>query len=86
MENQKLLQELENIATRLDITVRYEEGDFSGGLCRVQSKNILIINKKHSIQKKISTLARELGSVDLSTIYILPQLRERISSEASVNS
>lgn len=85
MENQKLLQELENIATRLDITVRYEEGDFSGGLCRVQSENILIINKKHSIQKKISTLARELGSVDLSTIYILPQLRERISSEASVN-
>ena len=82
MENQKLLQELENIAAKLDISVRYENGDFAGGLCRVKEENVLIINKKNSPQKKITILARELSSVDLSTIYILPQLRERISIES----
>lgn len=82
MENQKLLQELENIATKLDISVRYENGDFAGGLCRVKEENVLIINKKNSLQKKITILSRELSAVDLSTIYILPQLRERISIES----
>jgi len=82
MENQKLLQELENIAAKLDITVRYEKGDFAGGLCRVKEENVLIINKKHSTEKKVTLLARELSSVDLSEIYILPKLRERISTES----
>jgi len=82
MDNQILLQELENIATKLDISVRYENGDFAGGLCRVKEENVLIINKKNSLQKKITTLARELSAVDLSTIYILPKLRERISIES----
>ena len=82
MENQILLQELENIATKLDITVRYENGDFAGGLCRVKEENVLIINKNNSLQKKITILARELSGVDLSAIYILPKLRERISIES----
>lgn len=82
MENQILLQELENIATKLDITVRYENGDFAGGLCRVKEENVFIINKKNSLQKKITILARELSGVDLSAIYILPKLRERISIES----
>lgn len=82
MESQKLLQELENIATKLDITVRYEKGNFAGGLCRVKEENVLIINKKNSLQKNITILARELSAIDLSTVYILPQLRERISIES----
>ncbi|MCH7781566.1 hypothetical protein IID62_00725 [candidate division KSB1 bacterium] len=82
MENQILLQELENIATKLDITVRYENGDFAGGLCRVKEENVLIINKKNSLQKKITILSRELSGVDLNAIYILPKLRERISIES----
>lgn len=82
MDNQILLQELENIATKLDISVWYENGDFAGGLCRVKEENVLIINKKNSLQKKITILARELSAVDLSTIYILPKLRERISIES----
>ena len=85
MEPQQLLDELENVATRLDIAVRYEEGDFNGGLCRVKSDNLIIINKNHSIDKKITTLARELSAMDLSTIYILPRLRERIYNESAAH-
>ena len=83
MENQKLLEELENVAARLDIAVRYEDGDFTGGLCRLKSDNVIILNSKHALEKKIAMFARELSTLDLGAIYILPQLRQRISREAA---
>ncbi|KPK91981.1 hypothetical protein AMJ80_06965 [bacterium SM23_31] len=82
MDAQQLLQELENLAARLDIAVRYDDGDFKGGMCRIKSDRIIIINKKLTNEGKIAVLARELGTLDLSTIYILPKLRERIYKEA----
>ncbi|MFC1564131.1 hypothetical protein ACFL6G_04300 [candidate division KSB1 bacterium] len=82
MENTLLLQELENLAAKLDITVRYEDGDFRTGICRVKDEQLLLVNKKLSNEQKILQIAKELGKIDLSNIYILPQLRERISSLA----
>jgi len=82
MENPLLLQELENLATKLDITVRYEEGDFRTGICRVKDEQLLLVNKKLPEEQKIRQIAAELGKLDLSNIYILPQLREKISSLA----
>ena len=82
MDNQQVLQELEQIAARLGVTVRYEEGDFNGGLCRIKSDRVIIINKKYSEEKRIVLLARELSALDLNDVYILPQLRELILKEA----
>ncbi|MCP4723717.1 MAG: hypothetical protein GY863_01710 [bacterium] len=82
MENPLLLQELENLATKLDITVRYEEGDFRTGICRVKDEQLLLVNKKLPEEQKIRQIAAELGKLDLSNIYILPQLREKISNLA----
>jgi len=82
MDDQQLLQELENLAARLGIAVRYDEGDFKGGLCRIKSDRIIIIQKRLTVEGKVSALARELGTLDLSSIYILPKLRERIYNEA----
>jgi len=81
MDNQQILQELEQLAARLNITVRYEEGDFNGGLCRIKSDQIIIINKKFPVEKRIAVLSRELSTLNLNVIYILPQLRELIFGE-----
>ena len=78
MEEKQLLEELEKVATRLAITIRYEDGDFTGGLCRLKNENIIIINKKQPPEKRISLLARELSVLDLDTIHILPKIREYI--------
>ena len=81
MNNQQILQELEQLAARLNITVRYEEGDFNGGLCRIKSDQVIIINKKFPVEKRIAVLSRELSTLNLNVIYILPQLRELIFGE-----
>jgi len=83
MDKNILLQELETLADKLDLTIRYEDGYFKGGLCRIKDEQYIIINKKCSIDKKITLLADALSKFDLSEIYILPQLREIISKEAA---
>ena len=83
MEEKQLLEELEKVATRFAITVRYEDGDFIGGLCRLKNENIIIINKKLTTEKRISLLAKELSTLDLDTIYILPKIRDYIFTIAS---
>jgi len=80
MENPELLQELEKLAERLDISVRYENGEFRGGLCRVKDEQVIIIHKKIGDERKISILARELGKFDLGSLYILPKVRELLLS------
>ncbi len=78
MKDEQLLEELEKVATRFDITVRYEDGDFKGGLCRLKNESIIIINKKFLVEQKIAFLARELSTLELDKVYILPKIREHI--------
>ena len=83
MKDEQLLEELEKVATRFDISVRYEDGDFKGGLCRLKDENIIIINKKFLIEQKLTFLARELCTLELDKVYILPKIREYIFEYAS---
>ncbi len=83
MKDEQLLEELEKVATRFDITVRYEDGDFKGGLCRLKDESIIIINKKFLVEQKLTFLARELSTLELDKVYILPKIREYIFEYAS---
>ena len=60
------------------VTSQHEKGDFEGGLCRIENDHVIIINKALSNQAKIRVLARELGTLDLESIYIVPALRRII--------
>ncbi|MBN2356368.1 hypothetical protein JXO59_09660 [candidate division KSB1 bacterium] len=81
MNDEELLLALETLARTLDVEVRYEKGDFIGGFCRIGEQQIILIQKADPVYKKISILARELGSFDLDQIYILPVIRELIAEE-----
>lgn len=83
MDTAEILQELEGLAEKLNARVRYETGDFKGGLCRVNDEHVIIIPKKIPEELKVSIIARALGTFDLSDIYIVPLLRETISRECS---
>jgi len=76
--NLHILRELETLCSNLGIDLRYEKGDFEGGLCRVENNQLLIINKALSDQAKIRVLARELGTLELENIYMVPALRRII--------
>ena len=78
MKPQHILQNFENLINNLSIDLRYEKGDFIGGLCKVGNKEVLIVNNKLPIEGKIKLMARELNRLNLERIYIRPALRNII--------
>ena len=64
------LNRLEEIFRDLNITVRYEKGNFQSGYCIVVGKNVVIVNKFFDVEARINTLLEilEQGSIDLSNL------------------
>lgn len=81
MKEQDLLCALEEIVANLNITLRYEKGDFEGGLCRVGQDRLLIVNSLSTRKKRISLLAHELAKFTLDDIFIMPAVRKVIDNE-----
>lgn len=83
MKSEKLLIELEILADKLGLDVRYERGDFQGDLCIIKEDGQIIIQKKASLDKKIAVLSRGIGRMDLGNIYLLPELRKILEPEGT---
>lgn len=81
MSEEDVLHALETLARALDVEVRYEKGDFNGGLCCKGSQKVIFIQKGDPQDKQIGVLARELGAFNLDSIYVMPVLREIIAEE-----
>ncbi len=81
MDERSLLGQLEDLARRLGIEVRYEmlkrEGAFAqGGLCRLKGQYLLLINSKAPHRDKIEALALAATRFDLSQVFMKPGLRD----------
>ncbi|MBN1154939.1 hypothetical protein JXB12_08505 [candidate division KSB1 bacterium] len=83
MRKELILQGFESLIENLSIIIRYEKGDFQGGLCTVSDKRVLILNNKLTIDQKISIMAQELKQLNLDKIYIRPALRAIIEEKAN---
>ena len=83
MQDEEILWGLEALVQSLAIDLRYEKGDFVGGLCRLEDKRLLILNQDLPVSRKIKILAGELGTMDLEGVYILPALRKVIEEGGS---
>ncbi|MCB0833726.1 MAG: hypothetical protein KDC45_09705 [Bacteroidetes bacterium] len=81
MKKEKILTELESVAEKLDIKVRHEKGDFAGGYCTKDEENLILLNKRHMIDRKINVLARELAKCDLAGMEISKPVLGIIESE-----
>ncbi len=83
MQNAELLSQLEGIVDQLGLELRWDEGDFTGGVCRLGDRRILVMNRSLPIFEKIRVLCRNLSSADLSKIFVLPAIREQIVQRAN---
>jgi hypothetical protein len=77
------LSQLEALALRLGITLRYEPlkiggSIHTGGFCRFKGQDFVIIHKKATPREKIYILADAVKRYDLSGMYILPSLRDML--------
>lgn len=87
MDDAATLNQLEELAARLGMTIRYEplkiEGSlYIGGFCRVKGQDFVIVNKKATKKERIHVLAEALKRRELGEIYILPSLRKLLDQEA----
>lgn len=81
MTQDQLLKELENLAEKSGIAIRFEKGDFDGGYCVLKDERIIVINKRLALQKRTSILAQALAEVGIEEIYLKPAVREFIEDE-----
>ena len=81
MDEDTILSQLEELAQRLKIEVRYEpirkeSSYYPGGLCLLKGEYVLIINSNANKSDKMQTLAKAVKHFDLSHVYLRPGLRD----------
>lgn len=84
MEENRLLQELEEIAEKLSITVHYDDLmglDFKikGGLCKLRGKPVIIMDRRTPLTERVDLLVGALRQFDLSSVFIRPYIRSIIA-------
>ncbi len=78
--NDRLIQEIEALLEQLSIPIRYEKGNFKGGLCRINDEQLFILNKNLPLEQKLQIFREELTHLDLENIFIRPILREYLGN------
>ncbi|MDD5713028.1 MAG: hypothetical protein PHY31_09785 [Smithellaceae bacterium] len=86
MDDHTALAELEELARRLEIQIRYErlaESDAvkTGGLCRIRGQLVLIVNSRIPMHAKVQVLSEFIGRFDLNDLYLKPALRKLLHKE-----
>jgi hypothetical protein len=83
MKHEQLVQELQDVARQLGITVRFDQGNFEGGYCILKAEKLLLINKRLLPVRKASVLAAALREIGLENVFLKPALRAYIEDETA---
>ena len=81
MKYLELVAELEEIASQLNLKIRYEKGNFEGGFCILKEERLLVVNRKLPDPKRASTLARALSEYGIENVFLKPNVRQYIEDE-----
>jgi hypothetical protein len=82
MSPTELRSQLETVARRLGISVRFEPFEPGiyrrGGLCKVRGEARILVDAKASVVEQVATLEDALRRFDLESIFVPPFVRARI--------
>lgn len=76
-----MIQELQDVARQLGITVRFDQGNFEGGYCILKAQRLLLLNKRLLPVRKAAVLARALREIGLDNVFLKPAVRAYIEDE-----
>ncbi|MCC6159684.1 MAG: hypothetical protein IT350_16650 [Deltaproteobacteria bacterium] len=84
-QSQALLAELEEVAVRRGVTVRYEKlahgpVRVTHGTCRVHEQDLIIIDSRMGPAERVSVLSRELRRFDLENVFVPPAVRSLLDA------
>jgi hypothetical protein len=78
MKKNKLYDEFEALATKLDLKILKGKGSFNGGACIVNNEKVIVLNKLKPIEQRLRVLAHSFVESNLDDVYIVPALRAYI--------
>ena len=73
-----IFQEFEKLASKMDIKIIQDKGDFKGGYCLLESEGIIVVNKLKPLEQRIQALGQAFSRLDITHIYIKPVIRDII--------
>jgi hypothetical protein len=83
MNSQEMLEQLEALAQKMSIKVRYEKCKSRGGLCRLEQEQVLIVRKGLSVPEKVDVLSYGLCRFPLEDYYLMPEVRKLLEDALS---
>lgn len=83
MDTSTIIEELEGVAQRLGVEVRFEKGNFQGGRCVVDGEEVIMVNKHDLPETQLVVLADALREAPLDTIYLKPAVRRALEEADS---
>jgi len=78
MNYEELVAQLENLAERLDIEVRWDLRESEGGLFVLRGQKVLAVNDELPDELKAEVMATALAGMDIEDVYVLPEVRKFI--------
>jgi len=76
MDDQALVDQLELVADKLGIQVRFEAGAGLGGLCTLRGESLLFVDPELPPEDQLHVMARALSGLDLSGVFMVPEVRD----------
>ncbi|MEC7641261.1 MAG: hypothetical protein VYC17_03810 [Nitrospinota bacterium] len=81
------LADLKNLAAKLSIKIQYDrlfdnEFSFQSGHCRLEGKDLIILDQGLSDAEQVAVILQALGKFDLENIFFAPWIREYLESPA----
>lgn len=83
MKTDDLIKELIEAAEQLGLDVRAERGSFRGGLCFVEDRPVVMLNKRQPTEANIAILAEVLKDQQLDDLFLKPAVRTALETSWS---
>ncbi len=83
MDVYALVEQLELLAERLGVAVRFESIEGPGGLCRIKGEQVLFVNKDLDADDQALVMGAALSRLDIDSVFMPPQVRELLEAYRS---
>ncbi len=80
MDDETICHHLEQLATHLEIAVRYEPAAGKAGYCVLKGEKVIFIDHRLSQRSRAAALARMLCSFDSEDLFLPPLVRSLLET------
>lgn len=67
-----------DLIEKLSITIKYDRGNFKGGLVRYHEDDLLYLNRKDNPETKVKTIINELKQIEIPREFLTDEINEVI--------